>query len=124
MAALRVCLQDLDSGLNCGRCEKCLRTMIALKALGCLDDCPTLPHEIDLRAMRGVALHYEAPLWQQVLDYPIDRKLRRTIEAVIRTQEMGFGTDYGTLKSKARRTLVLARHIGRDLAAAVEVLRP
>ena len=37
---LRVCWQD--SGYNCGRCEKCLRTMAGLRALGVAT--PSLPH--------------------------------------------------------------------------------
>jgi hypothetical protein len=35
---------------------------------------------------------------------------------------MGFGTDYGTWKSKARRALVLARHMRDDLAAGLRML--
>lgn len=31
--------------LNCGRCEKCLRTMTALLALGKLAECPTFAHD-------------------------------------------------------------------------------
>lgn len=34
--SLRVCIQDKD-GLNCCRCEKCLRTMIMLKRIGMLE---------------------------------------------------------------------------------------
>lgn len=34
---LRVCWQHLDSHVNCGRCEKCIRTMIVLEAAGQLD---------------------------------------------------------------------------------------
>jgi len=32
LAHLRVCAQDMNT--NCGRCEKCLRTMIPLRVLG------------------------------------------------------------------------------------------
>src|SRR5262249_48716637 len=39
LAGLRVCWQD--AGYNCGKCEKCLRTMCALRALGLVT--PTLP---------------------------------------------------------------------------------
>lgn len=45
MRTLRVCWKNRRSDrLNCGRCEKCLRTMAALQSLGALDDCWTLPH--------------------------------------------------------------------------------
>lgn len=38
---LHVCLHNNPSGLNCGKCEKCVRTMISLRALGVLDKCHT-----------------------------------------------------------------------------------
>ncbi len=45
---LRVCWQNPDLGLNCGRCEKCLRTMTVLEVLGLLDRFVTLPDELEL----------------------------------------------------------------------------
>jgi hypothetical protein len=33
----RVCLANVPDKLNCGRCEKCVRTMLELEALGLLD---------------------------------------------------------------------------------------
>lgn len=38
---LYVCLHNNPSGLNCGKCEKCVRTMISLRAIGVLDKCKT-----------------------------------------------------------------------------------
>ncbi len=40
LANLRVCFQDMN--INCGKCEKCLRTMIPLKLLG-VSDAPFPP---------------------------------------------------------------------------------
>jgi hypothetical protein len=37
---LRVCQNDESGSINCGTCEKCLRTKTALAALGQLDACP------------------------------------------------------------------------------------
>ena len=34
---VRVCLANVSDKLNCGRCEKCVRTMLELEALGLLD---------------------------------------------------------------------------------------
>jgi hypothetical protein len=39
LRALRVCFES-RSERNCGRCEKCLRTMLALELLGALPHCP------------------------------------------------------------------------------------
>ena len=44
---LRVCLVP-GVEHNCGRCEKCLRTMVDLRALGELERCPVLPHRVPL----------------------------------------------------------------------------
>jgi hypothetical protein len=53
---LRVCWENRDGTYNCGVCKKCLRTMIALRIAGRLEACETLPHEIDLDAVRALAL--------------------------------------------------------------------
>lgn len=44
---LRVCFLNRGGAYNCGRCEKCLRTMIALYALGVLEQCRTFPPKIN-----------------------------------------------------------------------------
>ena len=43
LAVLRVCADPLRSNdkINCGKCEKCLRTKISLLVMGILDRCPT-----------------------------------------------------------------------------------
>ncbi len=41
-------------GYNCGMCIKCMRTMIDLLQFGYLDQCRTLPHEIDVARLREV----------------------------------------------------------------------
>jgi hypothetical protein len=40
---LRVCLKNQAGPYNCGRCQKCARTMMALEILGALGDAPTFP---------------------------------------------------------------------------------
>jgi hypothetical protein len=44
---LRVCHRPPAGEVNCGRCEKCLRTAVGLLAAGALEGCRTLPGEID-----------------------------------------------------------------------------
>lgn len=48
MAHLRVCWRNPASEYNCGRCEKCVRTMLALYAFGALSQCATFDDYIDL----------------------------------------------------------------------------
>lgn len=56
MKYLRVCWQtpahSWRGKYNCGQCTKCIRTQVNLHLAGVLDRCQTLPHEIDLDAVR------------------------------------------------------------------------
>ncbi len=48
LAVLRTCFYHqipADGRINCGECEKCVRTMLALVALKRLDRAPTFPHD-------------------------------------------------------------------------------
>jgi len=47
--ALRVCWKDTGDIPNCGKCEKCIRTMLNLKAVEALDKCSNFPDKIPLR---------------------------------------------------------------------------
>jgi hypothetical protein len=51
METLRPCAGP-SADYNCGRCEKCLRTMLDLTLAGALERSHTLPHEIDPEALR------------------------------------------------------------------------
>ncbi len=51
LRSLRVCLENPDDSYNCGQCEKCLRTMISLKAVGALERCTTFDRRIDIEAI-------------------------------------------------------------------------
>jgi hypothetical protein len=53
---LRVCWEGPDGAQNCGRCEKCVRTMIALRLAGALERCPTFARPLDLDAVARLRL--------------------------------------------------------------------
>jgi hypothetical protein len=54
MDHLRVCWENVEGIYNCGECEKCLRTMISLYAIGKLGRCRTLPESLDPAAVRNL----------------------------------------------------------------------
>jgi len=54
LETLRVCFYNPENMYNCGKCEKCLRTMISLHIAGALNKCSTFPHEIDVELLRGL----------------------------------------------------------------------
>ena len=53
---LRVCWRNPDGAYNCGKCEKCVRTMISLQAAGALGRCRTLPGSLDMQAVRALPM--------------------------------------------------------------------
>ncbi len=67
--SLRVCWQNPDSAYNCGRCRKCLQTMLTLETLGKRNQITTFP-ELDLDAVADVELSWELTftLWEDLLD--------------------------------------------------------
>ncbi len=90
MQWLRVCLLNPNSTYNCGRCEKCLRTMISLYAHGALDRCRTFPSTLDLRAVSNIRLRdaneraYMRENLLAVQRLTRDRSLTRAIRRALR----------------------------------------
>jgi hypothetical protein len=81
---LRVCF----NGYNCGKCEKCIRTMIPLKAANVLERCKTFPNTLTpglIRKMRlredtiGFARENLEIITQSNLDIRFKRALKRAI---------------------------------------------
>lgn len=56
MRWLRVCWENRGGEYNCGQCEKCLRTMTELAAVGALQSCRTFDRPLDLEAVSRVVL--------------------------------------------------------------------
>lgn len=54
MRHLRVCCVNDPESYNCGRCEKCLRTMVNLRVVGALDRCESFP-ALDLVRVSRIA---------------------------------------------------------------------
>jgi hypothetical protein len=55
---LRVCWRNPGNAYNCGKCEKCLRAMANLRALGLLGRCPTFPALLDPGDLREMEIHH------------------------------------------------------------------
>jgi 7-cyano-7-deazaguanine synthase in queuosine biosynthesis len=78
---LRVCYKNPDQTYNCGTCEKCVRTMLSLHALGALDHSPTFPNHLRPSTVRRLRLHNRSALAfakenLTILDGPFRRALR------------------------------------------------
>jgi hypothetical protein len=90
--SLRVCWQNVGDRYNCGKCEKCLRTMINLAVCGQLDRCTTFPGGIDLQSVERMELRNanDVSFAQENLDAArlnsADPALIRAIEHAIKNQ--------------------------------------
>jgi hypothetical protein len=59
LAHLRVCNKQ-GATVNCGRCRKCLGTILGLRLAGALERCPTLPHEFHARDVHRI--RFDSPV--------------------------------------------------------------
>lgn len=83
---LRVCWRS-QGALNCGRCEKCLRTRVQLALLGLEDACASMPGEIDLDALAAIELPWkraEAYVWSFWSEIEREARGRPELEEVWR----------------------------------------
>ncbi len=95
---LKVCFTE-SSTANCGRCRKCLWTMIALQAAGGLQRASLFPDEIDVGAMSQLRIA-DLPLrlfWMQAAeslgDAPEDRRVRDAVRHVLRRSARPSATE-------------------------------
>ena len=108
MRRLRVCWENRDGTYNCGRCEKCRRTMVNLAVAGALGRCATLPSRLDLRMLSRAV--------------PTDRNTRWFMEENLRAAERRTDPAGLALAGALRRGLggnVRAARFRRDLRLRV-----
>jgi len=71
-SSLRVCWQNPDRTYNCGRCQKCLMTLIPLEAIGARERVTSFPPEFDLDpkslAMVTIPNLVSLSYWEDILD--------------------------------------------------------
>jgi hypothetical protein len=95
---LRVCYKNPDQAYNCGRCEKCVRTMLPLHALGALEHATTFPNDIDPEAVRRLRFRNRASLTfardnLKVLEGSLRRALRTAYRASAGKRAMAYMLD-------------------------------
>jgi hypothetical protein len=83
---LRVCWENREGAYNCGRCGKCLLTMIALEAIGAREKIHTFPPELDLSLLQSYTLStpLQVAFWEELLE-TTQRAGRRDLEAPVAT---------------------------------------
>jgi hypothetical protein len=88
METLRVCCHDANS-YNCGRCEKCVRTMLELYVCGALGKCKTLPPALTASMIEAITVDstggavYFAASKKRLGTTGIDAGYRQAIDRVL-----------------------------------------
>lgn len=74
MRNLRVCFKNTESHLNCGRCHKCVRTILSFRAAG-LPLPPALPHDVTDRQIRNTKLDNPSfpRQWTRIVQWALSR---------------------------------------------------
>src|SRR5215211_7766744 len=105
-----VCKDDYpQSNINCGKCEKCLRTMIGLRVLGALDRCQAFDRPLDPALLLTLRHIGEPHSWVEVLHALGDSEFDRRLAAGIRL---------GLMHDQAERMKDLVRGLDADTRAA------
>jgi len=107
---LRVCWENPDGAYNCGRCRKCLLTMVSLEAIGARERITTFPDELDLGLFSGFEITQQISLvlWEDVLTTTRETgrvDLTRAVEPMVERgrANLGLPPSYRTRPSEARR---------------------
>lgn len=113
---LRVCWQP---EVNCGRCPKCVRTLLTLDALGVRDQAtafPPVPDLLDLVAERGQSSPGTTlRFYDEVEDYLVDRDERPDLVAAIRLAHAGPARTISREEALVALTPMSVRRAGRRI---------
>jgi hypothetical protein len=88
---LRVCLANVPDSLNCGKCEKCIRTKMELLSLGVLDKTQAFAdHDVDpeLLSAVNIAIRHRPPFYEEMIQ-PLKECGRSDLAQAIETQLRG-----------------------------------
>ncbi len=82
----RVCLANVPDQLNCGRCEKCVRTMLWLEALGLLSKTRAFVENLvtpDMLKPFKITIRHRPPFYEELLPY-LEAQQKDDLVATIR----------------------------------------
>jgi hypothetical protein len=116
LTRLRVCWENLGD-YNCGHCEKCIRTMLGLRALG-VDRCAAFPDTLTPKLVRQQGLSHDSALfWRELLGAGLAPAFHRAVQSAIHSYEGGLPPNIGTWKRDAKRWLCAAQNAKKALMA-------
>lgn len=97
---LRVCWHNPDGAYNCGRCQKCMLTMLSLEAHGVRRDVSTFPPALDTAPLAELEFKQRIQMapWEDALDTMRAASrpdLERELEALVARGRSAFGLPAG-----------------------------
>ncbi len=112
LKTLRVCWQEkaeADDYMNCGKCEKCIRTMVDLRAAGAPPPYPSFAEQLDLTRVRNLVLprYGERVFFEESLRRLEENGVEEDLQDAIRTAL----SDRGILKKGRLLAARLAPHV-------------
>jgi hypothetical protein len=83
---LHVCHKTPKRALNCGRCEKCLRTMVSLEVNDALDKCTTFGRDLDIKFLRNFPVEMNRRVFYlESLEVLEEKGEKRALQSALRT---------------------------------------
>jgi hypothetical protein len=113
---LRVCWENTGIN-NCGQCEKCIRTMLPLLALG-VSSSEAFPHALTPRTVRELELPIRSlPFWREIQELDLPPAYKSAVRSAMSSSEYGLPPRTGYPKREIKRALYAGRAMLRVLRA-------
>jgi hypothetical protein len=118
LAKLRVCWENPEK-YNCGLCEKCVRTMLGLRALG-VDHCAAFPDTLTPELVRQQRLSHDSALFWRELPCPgLPPAYQAAVKSAIHSCDAGLPPRSGKLKREINRWRFALLHAAGALMSPI-----
>ncbi|MDH4453489.1 MAG: hypothetical protein QE570_09970 [Verrucomicrobiota bacterium] len=121
---LRVCWEMPLDRLNCGSCEKCLRTIVSMNAVGLISKCESLPSFVDWQKVASVEIRLTSVLrmWDEIRRITVEPKARAMLDDLVFKFEANQWSlrlwELGKEMAQEKGWSVLGRKLGKSMLGA------
>jgi hypothetical protein len=119
LSRLRPCWKNL-ANYNCGLCEKCVRTMLGLRALG-IERCAAFPDTLRPDVVRRQKLDHGSVLhWRELLNADLPSDLHAAVKSAIHSRDIRLPPRNGEVKREFHRWLLAVRRCAGALISPID----